>query len=65
MPAMTHAKNTRFDKRFMPASNSLATGIVRAAFEDICLMMKSLGNLMLEIWLEAVYNTASFIQRLR
>lgn len=51
--------------QFVPASELLATGIIQAACEDSFVMLKSLGNLLLEIWLETVYSTSLLIQRLR
>lgn len=57
------AKNVKHN--FMPASQSLVTGALFAALEDIWNMMKALGNLLLEIWLETVYSTAILIQRFR
>lgn len=65
MPLLTQASPKKVDHRFMPASNSLLVGIISAAYEDLSLMMKALGNILLEIWLETVYNTATLIQRFR
>lgn len=59
----TRAKNVKHN--FMPASQSLVVGALFAACEDIWSMVKALGNLLLEIWLEAVYSTAMLIQRFR
>lgn len=65
MPPMPHAEPTRITHHFMPACNSLLAGIICAAYEDCCLMMKTLRDLLVEIWLETVYNTATLIQRFR
>lgn len=65
MPVLTEVCPQQVDHHFMPASNSLLVGIMNAAYEDLSLMMKALGNVLLEIWLETVYSTATLIQRFR
>lgn len=65
---MTHTLENpvkSFSRQFVPASESLATGIIRAAYEDVCSILKHTGSLVLEIWLESVYSTSLLIQRLR
>ena len=52
-------------QQFMPASHSLATGMLSAVFEDLYRILRTMGNLLLEIWLETVYSTSLLIQRHR
>jgi pyruvate/oxaloacetate carboxyltransferase len=50
---------------FAPASQSLASGIAKEAMMDISRLLRYLGQCLLEVWLDATYNTAIYLQELK
>ena len=50
-------------RRFMPATQSLATGLVSAALEDLWMLLMRIVYLMQDIWEEALYSTAHLLRR--
>jgi hypothetical protein len=48
---------------FMPATHSLAFGILKAAITDLWELLKRFGMALMEVWLDGIYTLSVFLQR--